>query len=435
LIYPPVFLAATATLNVALTVAICCAAFIILIFCLMTISNAHAIKQLIGIIAQISEGKMEQPVFIRKGGNIGKLAHAITDMSIALKLLFDGLSAERARLITVLSTMTDAVVVTDTGGNTILTNSAAEKLFGFHESQAIGRPAIETLRDHEIDNMVKRCLKSGVIQTSQLEFGVPRHFLRVVASPIEREKIVGCLMIFQDLTEMRSLQTMRREIVGNISHDLRTPIAGIKAMTETLLNGALEDRHTALDFLQRIEGEIDRLSNMVSELTELSRIETGTTELKKSPTNLNLLVEDVLKQLTPLAKRRSLMVKTELMQDLPLVPADTERIRQTIVNLVDNAIKFNREGGSITISTSSTADSISVSVIDSGTGISRDDLPHVFERFYKSDKSRVGGGSGLGLAIAKHTVQAHGGQISAESEEGKGSTFKFSLPLNPQTTA
>jgi two-component system phosphate regulon sensor histidine kinase PhoR len=200
-------------------------------------------------------------------------------------------------------------------------------------------------------------------------------------------------------------------------------------MVETLKEGAIDDKQAAMDFLSRIDGEVDRLTQMVSELTELSRIETGRAELRMAPLSLNLLVEEVVAQLNPLAQRQQVTITTDLTTDLPTIRADNDRIRQTLVNLVHNAIKFNHPGGKVKVSTGTDADSVIVSVSDTGIGISKDDLPHVFERFYKADKTRAKGGSGLGLAIVKHTIQAHGGNIWAQSEEGKGSTFSFSLPL------
>jgi two-component system phosphate regulon sensor histidine kinase PhoR len=276
---------------------------------------------------------------------------------------------------------------------------------------------------------LRKCSDTNREQTIQFESRNAKRFLRVIAVPLQSGgRLNGILLLLQDLTELRSLQTMRREMVGNISHELRTPIAGIKAMAETLLDGALDDRVAAKDFLNRIQSEVDRLSQIVSEITQLSRIESGQAELKLEPVDLNSMAESILKEMSPLAERNQITLYRNLVQDLPLVLADKDRIRQSIINLIHNAIKFNKPGGSVTVTTGYTNEAVTLSVTDTGIGISKDDLPHVFERFYKAEKSRTGGGSGLGLAIAKHTVQAHGGTISAESTEGKGSTFAFKLP-------
>ena len=188
-------------------------------------------------------------------------------------------------------------------------------------------------------------------------------------------------------------------------------------------------RQTAGDFLARIDSEVDRLTQLVAELTELSRIETGKTELKKEAVNLSQLVEEVIAQLSPQAERQKLAISQDFAADLPSVPADKDRVRQVIANLVHNAIKFTRPGGRITITTKALEGSVVVDIADTGIGIPKEDLARVFERFYKGDKARAGEGSGMGLAIAKHVVEAHGGSIWVRSEEGKGSTFSFSLPL------
>jgi two-component system phosphate regulon sensor histidine kinase PhoR len=167
---------------------------------------------------------------------------------------------------------------------------------------------------------------------------------------------------------------------------------------------------------------------MVAELTQLSRIETGQAELKMESVNLNALIDEAVAELSPLVEKQQVKLLKQLSPDLPSVRADKDRIRQTIINLLHNAIKFNKPGGRVTVSTSFDDKLITVNVTDTGIGISKDDLPRVFERFYKADKARTGGGSGLGLAIAKHTIQAHGGEILAQSEEGKGSVFTITLP-------
>ena len=393
------------------------------------------VRQITKAAEGIAAGKLEQLIPVRSNDEIGRLGRAFNEMSSALKNTMGIISHEKSRLAAVMSGLTDGVVMTDAEGRIVLANPATERLFDFREKDVITRPLIEAVRDHEADEILKLCLRTGQPQSVQFETTVSKRFLRAIAVPITEGELSGALLLFQDLTELRSLQTMRRELVGNISHELRTPIAGIKAMVETLRDGALDDKEAAADFLTRIDGEVDRLTQMVSELTELSRIETGRAELKMAPTNLNLLIEGVVAQLKPLAERQQVSIVAELASPLPSVIVDCDRIRQTVINLVHNAIKFNHPGGKVTISARADKESVTVSVSDTGIGIAKDDLPHVFERFYKADKARTRGGSGLGLAIAKHTVQAHNGSIRAESEEGKGSTFSFRLPLNANPSA
>jgi two-component system phosphate regulon sensor histidine kinase PhoR len=310
----------------------------------------------------------------------------------------------------------------------MLANRAAERLFNFNEAEVKGRPLIEVVHDYEIDEVSKKCLRTSREQTAQLDSSTDR-FLRVMAVPLLAGKLSGVLLLFQDLTEMRSLQTMRRELVGNISHELRTPLAAIKAIVDTLQDGAIDDKQAARDFLNKVDVEVDGMTQIVAELTELSRIETGRVKLKLEPVNLNLLVKEAITRLSPQAERHKVALLTELSSDLPFVQADKERIQQVILNIVHNAIKFTPSGGKVMISTEQSRESVIAKVSDTGIGISKEDLPHIFKRFFKADKSRSNSGTGIGLAIAKHTVQAHRGNIWAQSEEGKGSTFSFSLPL------
>jgi two-component system phosphate regulon sensor histidine kinase PhoR len=356
-------------------------------------------------------------------------------MSSNLSKLLEDISTEKTKLQTVLANMADGVMMMDVEGKMVLANQATEKLFNFQEKGVLNKPFIEVIHDHEADEILKLCLKTSQTQTGQFESVISKRFIRVIAVPLVEDSLTGALLLFQDLTELRSLQTMRRELIGNISHELRTPVAGIKAMIETLKEGAINDEKAAADFVARIDGEVDRMAQMLSELTELSRIETGRAELRMTPLNLKLLVEEVAAQLNPLAQRHQVTITTDLVTDLPAVRCDKDRIRQALVNLVHNAIKFNHPGGRVTVSTKAAGESIIVSVSDTGIGIPEEELPHVFDRFYKADRARTGGGTGLGLAIVKHIVQAHDGSIWAESEEGKGSTFSFSLPIRAKHDA
>ena len=392
-------------------------------------TTTRPIRELTKASKKIAAGQLSQKITVQTKDEIGQLTQAFNEMSSNLKTTVEAISTEKTKLANVLGNMADGVIMTNVEGNIILANPAAGKLFGFKEENVVDKPIIEVVHDHEVDELLKLCLKTGQEQNAQFESSIARHFLRVIVVPIDKNsRLNGVLLLFQDLTELRNLQTMRQELVGNISHELRTPIAGIKAMAETLQNGAIDDRETAKDFLARIGSEADRLTQIVTELTQLSRIETGQAELKRESVNLNALINEVIAEMSPLAERQDVTLSTELSASLPHIKIDKDRIRQTIINLVHNAIKFNKPGGSVIIATSYDSNSVIVSVTDTGIGISRENLPHVFERFYKADKARTGGGSGLGLAIAKHTIQAHGGDIHARSEEGKGSTFTFSLP-------
>jgi len=392
-------------------------------------TTTRPIRELTKASKKIAAGQLSQKITVQTKDEIGQLTQAFNEMSSNLKTTVEAISTEKTKLANVLGNMADGVIMTNVEGNIILANPAAGKLFGFKEENVVDKPIIEVVHDHEVDELLKLCLKTGQEQNAQFESSIARHFLRVIVVPIDKNsRLNGVLLLFQDLTELRNLQTMRQELVGNISHELRTPIAGIKAMAETLQNGAIDDRETAKDFLARIGSEADRLTQIVTELTQLSRIETDQAELKRESVNLNALINEVIAEMSPLAERQDVTLSTELSASLPHIKIDKDRIRQTIINLVHNAIKFNKPGGSVIIATSYDSNSVIVSVTDTGIGISRENLPHVFERFYKADKARTGGGSGLGLAIAKHTIQAHGGDIHARSEEGKGSTFTFSLP-------
>jgi two-component system, OmpR family, phosphate regulon sensor histidine kinase PhoR len=396
---------------------------------LITRRVTQPIRELTKASKSISSGQLGQKITVSTKDEIGQLAQAFNEMSANLKTTVDIMSKEKNRLSSILANMADGVILTNAGGDIVIANRAAGTLFGFKEENIIDKPVIEVVHDHEVDEILKQCLKTRKEQTTQFESGIARRFVRAIAIPIDNQsRLNGVLLLLQDLTELKNMQTMRRELVGNISHELRTPIAGIKAMAETLQNGAIDDKETARNFLGRIVGEADRLTQIVTEITQLSRIETGQAELKMESVNLNMLIDGVVAEMNPLAERQQVTLSNTLSADLPLILADKDRIRQTFINLVYNAIKFNKPNGNVIISTGYDNKSVSVHVADTGIGISKDDLPHVFERFYKADKARTSGGSGLGLAIAKHTVQAHGGDIRVRSEEGKGSIFTFSLP-------
>lgn len=381
----------------------------------------------------IASGELDQRIDTGAMDETGELARSFNQMSVKLTEMVKRMTEDRARLSGILDNIADGVIMTDTEGNIIIANVAIKTIFSVDNAGLIGKSLIENLHDHEIGELLNTCLETGEEQTDQFESNYFKRYIRAIAVPVNGDKPKGVLLLFQDLTELRNLQTMRRELIGNISHDFRTPLAGIKAMVETLRDGAIDDRNVAFDFLSRIESEVDRLAQMVTELTELSRIETGGSELKLEAVGISILIEEAVNRLKTQAERKNISIIVESMDEIPEIYLDNERVRQVLVNLLHNAVKFTGENGRIVVRYGVEKDMVRVDIIDNGIGIAGKDLPHVFERFYMADRSRTGGGTGMGLAIAKHVIEAHHGKIIAQSMEGKGSTFSIFLPLDAGT--
>jgi two-component system phosphate regulon sensor histidine kinase PhoR len=365
----------------------------------------------------------------RQRDELSQLTQAFNTMSTQLQSQITALNSERSKLAAVLQQMTDGVAIVDAAGRIQLFNRSAEKLFGIPESNAMGKTLAEVLRDHRLVELWEKCQDSGEEQATNLEIRQSGMFMQCIATPLLNGLPGNVLLLFQDLTRIRRLETVRRDFISNISHELRTPLASLKALTETLQAGALEDPPAAHHFLSKMETEVDALSHMVSELLELTRIESGKVPLHITPVRPVDLLLPARDRLILQAERENLQVNLDCDPNLPMVLADAPRIQQVVVNLLHNAIKFTPPGGKIDLGAIMDDSKIIFSVNDTGVGIPAEDLPRIFERFYKADRARSGGGTGLGLAISRHIVEAHGGQIWAESIEGKGSTFYFSLMI------
>jgi two-component system phosphate regulon sensor histidine kinase PhoR len=289
------------------------------------------------------------------------------------------------------------------------------------------RSFVQAVRDHRIAEVWKRCQVSGAEEVAAIELGMSQ-FMRVIVTPFLGRAGRGYLVMLQDLTQMRRLQTVRQDFISNVSHELRTPLASLRALAETLRDSALDDPPAAAHFLDRMEIEVDAMTQMVEELLELSRIESGQVPLRLNPVLPHAAIVPPIERLRPQIERGQLTVDIQVPRDMPLVLIDAGRIHQVVTNIVHNAIKFTPADGTITVSASADDTTVTVKVVDTGIGIGNNDLSRIFERFFKTDRSRTVGGTGLGLAIAKHIVQAHGGSIWATSQEGRGSIFYFTMP-------
>ncbi len=390
--------------------------------------TARPVRQLTQVARRLSEGDLGARLLPTTRDEIGQLTRAFNQMADQLQEKMTALAEERRRLAVVLDHMADGVLITDSSGRVQLINPAAIRIFHTTEAAAMGRSCAQVLRHHRLIELWRACCEQGKgEQVETVELERQGLFLRVIVTPLQQASQGGCLIVVQDLTQMRRLETVRRDFISNISHELRTPLASLKALVETLRDGALDDPPAARRFLSRIEAEVDALAQMVQELLELSRIESGQAPLRLVPTSIAEVILPPVERLRPQAERAGLSIQVELPSELPPVLADAERVQQVVTNLVHNAIKFTPPGGQVSISAATSGDEVVIAVRDTGVGIPAEDLPRIFERFYKADRARASGGTGLGLAIAKHIVQGHGGRIWAESVEGQGSTFYFTL--------
>ncbi len=352
------------------------------------------------------------------------LSSAIVSLISTFDLQRSTLDAERARLATVLDQMTDGVLIADSQGIVQFANPAAGRLFQTTDPK--NRSIAEIVRNHQLVEAWRRCQQTRQLQSESVELPARHQYLQLIVVPDQHSS--GSLLLVQDLTRLRRLETVRRDFISNLSHELRTPLASLKALTETLQDGALDDPPAARRFIDQIQVETDALTQMVTELLELSRIESGRLSLDLRLVSPSDLLRSASKRMQLQAERSGLTLRVECTEDLPKIKIDSQRLEQVLVNLIHNAVKFTRPGGEIVLLAEAEPGVVMFAVQDTGIGIPEESVSRIFERFYRVDKSRAGSGTGLGLSIAKHIVEAHKGKIWAESVEGKGSTFYFTIP-------
>ena len=389
--------------------------------------TSRSVRSVAEAARQLGSGDFQRRVEALGSDETQELAGAFNRMAAALRDMVQDLSAERAKLSAVLNTMADGVVVLDNDGRITLINQAAQTLLDVGEKQSDGATFIEAIRDHELQQLVLDCRDAGEMRYAEVELLRPPRFISAIAIPISSESAGGVLLTMHDLTRVRQVETTRREFVSNVSHELRNPLASAKALVETLEDGAVSDGRVAGDFLSRIHQEIDRMSSIVDDMLQLSRLETGQFALDLRPLELGPVATDVMGQFQNRAQERKIALNIQLPPDLPLILGDGDMVRQVLVNLIDNALKFTQDNGTITVSAEAGARLVNISVEDDGPGIGDEHLPHLFERFYKVDRSRNDSGTGLGLAIVKHIVEAQGGETGVFSRTGEGSRFSFAL--------
>ena len=377
---------------------------------------------------QLTAGELDYRVQAQGRDETQELAQAFNRMAVSLRDLVRDLSVERGKLTAVLNTMADGVVVIDGSGRIVLVNHAAEEILNLTGGDVLDRRFTEIIRDHNLQQLVARCMEQREVQHEEVEIPQWQRYLSVITTPLAEHGDSSVLLTMHDLTRIRQVETTRKEFVSNVSHELRGPLAAVKILAESLASGALKEKKRAKDFLRRINGEIDRMAAMVNELMELSRIESEQSGLQHAPLDLHPFIDALREEHYERTEKQKIALEIALPEHLPQVRGDEEKLRQVFDNLLNNALKFTPKDGRISLSAQQENGTVCLRVADTGVGIPRKHLPHIFERFYKVDRSRHSEGFGLGLAIVKHIVQAHGGEIHAESAEGQGTTFTVVLP-------
>jgi two-component system phosphate regulon sensor histidine kinase PhoR len=391
------------------------------------------------IARQMSEGQFAVRAPVRSPDELGALGRALNVMVLRLREQIANLEAERAKATAILDGMVEGVIAVDGQEGVLLMNERARTMFGVGQGRGEGKPFLEVIRNADLHEIFRSGRTAGGVFRRELRLIHPvDRTLRVTAVPLRLAgEDPGLVMVVDDVTELRRLEQVRTEFIANVSHELRTPLTAIQGYLETLLNGALEEPEHARRFVEIAFRHTERLGRLLNDLTDLSNIELGKVSLRLAPTPLAAVVDSVLEIVAAKARDGDVALHADVPSSLT-VQADHDRLAQVLINLVDNAVKYTAAGGAVTVRARSTSDGrVELSVADTGVGIPRADLPRITERFYRVDKarSRELGGTGLGLAIVKHLVLAHGGEMAIESEEGRGTTVRVTLPASGGTAA
>lgn len=376
---------------------------------------------------RMAEGELDQRLVSSPYHQPGDLTEEFNRMSEVIESKVRASEAEGRQMAVAIDTMGDGVIVVDSETTVTLVSRAAEWLLGINEQTARGRPLAQVVRDPEVLNLVDAAAGTRRMQRAELELLYERRYLDVIATPVSGNDREDIVLTIRDVTRARQIETTRREFVSNVSHELRSPLASANAMVEILESGAIDDRETALDFLKRIRGDVTRMTSLVDELLELSSLESGQIPVHLGPVSVNDVLNEIVERFQLAASSDGIELMCHTEGNLPHVMGEQRRLEQVLTNLVENALRFTSDGGTITLSAKQEFGWVTVTVADTGVGIPREHLPHIFERFYKVERSRRDQGTGLGLAISKHLVQAQGGDISATSIEGEGSEFRVKL--------
>lgn len=381
--------------------------------------------------ARMIHGDFSTKVDITSGDEVGRLGRTLNILSTELQDSLDALSRERDQLGNIISSMSEGVVSFNLEGTVIQNNSPAWELLNVKERELVGKSIVLCCPFPEIKELFQRVIKEN--QKLREEIKLPDRTLAVSMAPLRdsAQEMTGVVMVVRDISKENQLENMRRDFVANVSHELRTPLTLIQGYAEALGEGLAVDEGSRQEMVGIISEETNRLQRLVNDLLDLSKMQSGNLQLCAGPVNIPGLLERAIHPFRPLARERNVKLKLEAGENLPKLIGDEDRLAQVLINLLDNALRYTPPEGVIELGAAGKGGGVEIWVRDSGSGIPDQELPYIFERFFKVDKSRRRGtaGTGLGLAIAKSIIQAHGGTIRAESKPDKGTVFFIILGM------
>jgi two-component system phosphate regulon sensor histidine kinase PhoR len=386
-------------------------------------------------VRRFAEGYFNWKIRLRDTrSELGVLSGRLNQMAEGIQDKLQKLSNSLAESQALLGGMEEGVLILDLQGRVRKMNESMLANLPQSFPADLGKHYLEVFRDPELNDLIQTTLASGQGLKKSLSFlSQPDKIYQVQSSLIRdpESKTGGVVMVFHDVSEMKRLERVRQEFVANVSHELRTPLTAIKGYAEALLDENLESSTHAADFLKVIDRHAAQMEKIVADLLLLSQLESPARSLRKEPIDVPGLLQAAFDSISPLGKAKKQVLERKCPEGIPLLSGDSQKIHQMLVNLLQNAINYTPQGGRITLEGRRTEGGVQFEVTDTGIGIPAEDLPRIFERFYRVDKgrSRELGGTGLGLSIVKHIAEAHGGRVSVESQLGKGSRFMVSLPL------
>lgn len=393
------------------------------------------IRQLTSVATTISLGDYERRINITSNDEIGQLGHAFNIMAGRLEETIVDLSDKRTKLISILKSMDDGVIVVDNNEKVLLVNPAAQRLFNIGENVA-GKHFIEVIRSYDIEDIIRNIPDEDTEIT--ITYPVTK-YLRIKATRVtnydSNKESIGVMLFIQDITKIKSLEKMRSDFVANVSHELKTPLTSIKGFSETLKY--VEDKETRDKFLDIIYVESERLTRLINDILSLSELENKNISLNLEKIDVFDTLDEVFHIMEYAAKEKNISLELKCEVENLFINGDRDKFKQMIINLVDNAIKYTNPYGNVLIKGESENGKVKILISDNGMGIQEVHIPRLFERFYRVDKarSRDAGGTGLGLAIVKHIVMLLNGDIQVKSKVGEGTTFTIYLPaINPELT-